>query len=238
MTSADAPGQSRTMDLGAAIRARLDVRGWNQAKLAEESGLSEVAISKIVTGVTADPQLDTITRIAHALGETVGALLGEKGFDLDAGEQQRLRELVDWANTKLGAVPRPLVDSAPNAVELHVISDRRPSADPDSAAIPGLLRHKGATRVFRARGDSMNEAGIFDEHLLFVRPYHPRVMRMGAGKIVVCTARRRTYVKRLEMANRRIRLLSASDRYAPIEIAREDIEFIGVVIGYMGVLVS
>lgn len=79
------------MDLAEAIRVRLAARGWNQAKLAEVSGVSEVAISKIMTGATEAPQLDTIIKIAHAFGETVGALLGEKGFDFDSGDQDYLR---------------------------------------------------------------------------------------------------------------------------------------------------
>src|ERR1051325_1883100 len=154
------------MDVGAAIRARLDALGWNQAKLAEVSGVSEVAISKIITGVTADPQLETIVRLAHALGETVGALLGEKGFDLDASGQQSLRDLIQWANAKLSAVTQPLVDSAPNAVELDIVADSRKPA----AAITGLIPMDGATRIFRASGDSMNAAGILHDDYLFVRP--------------------------------------------------------------------
>jgi transcriptional regulator with XRE-family HTH domain len=220
------------MDLGAAIRAKLDARGWNQARLAEESGVSEVAISKIVTGATADPQLETITRIAHALGETVGALLGEKGFDLDAAGQQRLRELIDWAGAKLGAVVPPLIEARPNAVELTIISDKNPSKSPDAAAIPGLLKRDGANRVFRASGDSMIPAGILDDDYLFVRD--AGVPRMGAGKIVVCTVKGETFVKKLEMTQRRIRLISADARYAPIEVARADISFVGVVLGRLG----
>ena len=238
MTSTSTSGQSRTMAADEAIRVRLAARGWNQAKLSEVSGVNEVVISRIMTGFTGEPELDTIVKIAHAFGETVGAFLGEKGFDLDAADQQYLRDHSRWIQAKLGAATQPLVDSAPNAVELQVISDRNPSASPDAAAIPGLLKLKGANRVFRAHGDSMSGAGILDNQLLFVRPYDVKVARMAAGKIVVCTVRNKTYVKKMEMAHRRVRLLSANERYAPIEIARADIEFIGVVIGHMAILVS
>jgi SOS-response transcriptional repressor LexA len=57
---------------------------------------------------------------------------------------------------------------------------------------------------------------------------------MGAGKIVVCIVNGKTFVKKLEMSQRRIRLLSANERYAPIEVARDDISFVGVVLGRMG----
>lgn len=99
-------------------------------------------------------------------------------------------------------------------------------------AIAGLIPIDGATRLFRASGDSMTGAGILHDDYLFVRPVG--VTRMGAGKIVVCIVKGKTFVKKLEMTQRRIRLLSANERYAPIEVAREDISFVGVVLGRMG----
>jgi len=126
--------------------------------------------------------------------------------------------------------------SAPNATELDVISDSRPAKSPNAAAIPGLLKRKGASKVFRASGDSMIAAGILADDLLFVRD--AGVLRMAAGKVVVCTARGRTYVKTLEMAHGHIRLVSADERYAPVELTRGEVQFIGIVIGRMGSFVS
>ena len=224
------------MDLSARIRAALEARGWSQTKLAEEADVSDEALSKILTHATTDPQLSTITRIAHALGETVSSLQGDQGYDLDHADQQRLRDFADWVYAKLGTATPPLADSAPNAVELHAVSDKRPSASPDAAIIPGLLQKKGATKVFRARGDSMIPAGILNDDLLFVRP--AGVLRMAAGKIVVCTTKKKTFVKKLEMSQGLIRLVSADERYAPVQIARDEIEFIGIVVGRLGSFVS
>jgi transcriptional regulator with XRE-family HTH domain len=231
MTSDVRTSESRVVDLGEKILAGLKARDWTQARLAVEADTSEEAISKIITGTTADPQLSTIRRIAYALGDTVGSFLDEKGFDLDAADRQRLRDFVDWAKAKLDASAPPRSPSAPNAVELAVIADSKPKSA-DAAAMPGLLRRKGARHIFRATGDSMNDAGILDNDLLFVRK--AGVSRMAAGKIVVCTIAGRTYVKKLEMAQRRIRLTSANDRYAPIEVSRADITFVGIVLGRMG----
>ncbi len=139
------------MDLAEAIRVRLAARGWKQAKLAEVSGVYEIAISKIMTRTTREPKRRTIVKIAHAFGETVGAFLGEKGFDLDADDQQYLRKIAQWIHAKLGNATQPLVDSAPNAVELSFVADSRKRA----GAITGLIPIEGATRVFRAIGDSM-----------------------------------------------------------------------------------
>lgn len=236
MTSLLASGKTGPVDLGARISALLKAKGWTQARLAAEAEVSEEALSKIITGTTADPLHSSITRIAHALGETVGSLLGEKGFDLTAADQQFVRELIAWANRKLDAATQPLIDSAPNATELEVISDSRPAKSPNAAAIPGLLRRKGAKKVFRASGDSMIAAGILADDLLFVRD--AGVLRMAAGKIVVCRARDKTYVKTLEMERGHIRLVSADERYAPIELTRDEVQFIGVVIGRMGSFVS
>jgi SOS-response transcriptional repressor LexA len=216
------------LDLGQKILAGAKARQVTQTRLAEEAGISPEALSKIINGVTADPQLDTIVRIAHALGETVGSLLGEKGFDLDADDQQHLRSIIHWATAKLNAATRPLVDSTPNAVELSFVADSRKRA----GAITGLIPIDGATRVFRASGDSMNDAGILHDDYLFVRP--AGVSRMGAGKIVVCIVNGKTFVRKMEMSQRRIRLLSTNERYAPIEVARDDISFVGVVLGRMG----
>lgn len=236
MTFSTASGKTGPVDMGARISALLEAKGWTQAKLAAEADVSEEAVSKIITGTTADPLHSTITRIAHALGETVGSLDGEKGFDLAAADQQFLREFIAWANRKLAAATLPLIDSAPNATELEVISDSRPAKAPHAAAIPGLLKRKGAKEVFRASGDSMIAAGILADDLLFVR--RTGVLRMAAGKIVVCKARGKTYVKTLEMTRGRIRLISADERYAPVELTREEVQFIGVVIGRMGSFVS
>ena len=216
------------MDLGGKILAGAKARRLTQSRLAEEAGISPEALSKIINGVTADPQLDTIVRIAHVLGETVGSLLGETGFDLDAADQQHLRTIIHWATAKLNAATQPLIDSAPNAVELSIVAD---SANP-AGTITSLIPMDGATQIFRASGDSMTAAGILHDDYLFVRPLG--VWRMGAGKIVVCIVKGKTFVKKLEMAQRRIRLLSANERYAPIEVSRDDISFVGVVLGRMG----
>lgn len=226
------------MDLRARLRAMIDAHGLTQTQVAERADIPAETLNRILTGATQDPGISTIARIAHGIGETVGSLLGEKGFDLDGSEQQRIREFLDWMATKVGEAQPPLLDAAsrPNATELSIVSDRHRTASPNASPIPAEFRRSGASHVFRATDDSMTAAGILDGDLLFVRSVG--MTRMAAGKIVVCTVRGRTYVKKLEMADRRIRLFSANDRYAPIEVKREEIEFVGIVLGRMGAPVA
>lgn len=224
--------ESSIMDLRARLRAMIDARGLTQSEVADLADIPPETLSRILTGTTIEPGVYTLLKITHGMGETVGALLEEKGFTFDSLEQRRVNEFIEFMLEKLaGTRPAPL-DPPPNAVELSVVSDSRKSKSPDAAAIPGLLRREGATRAFRASGDSMTAAGILHDDYLFVRPVG--VPRMGAGKIVVCIVKGKTFVKKLEMSQRRIRLLSANERYAPIEVARDDISFVGVVLGRMG----
>ncbi|HEX2123166.1 MAG TPA: S24 family peptidase [Thermoanaerobaculia bacterium] len=221
------------------IQAAMDAKGWNQARLAAESGVAEETLSKIMTGATEDPQMSTLTRLAYALDETVGALLGEKGFDLTAADQQRVRDFIAWAARKLEATPPPLIDAfgQPNAssLDLIAIGERRRRSDPKSGetgSIPAHFWEQGAKEIFRANGDSMRGAGILDRDLLYVK--RVGVARMAAGKIVVCRVGNKQFVKKLEIARGKVRLLSANDRYAPIEVKKEDLEVVGVVIGRSG----
>lgn len=227
------------MSLRERIQAAMDAKGWNQARLAIESGVAGETLSKIMTGATEDPQTSTLTRLAHVLDETVGSLLGEKGFDMTAADQQRVREFIVWAGGKLEAATPPRIDALgqPNAISLDVIAvgQRRPRGQPKSGetgAIPPHYWEEGAREVFRASGDSMRGAGILDRDLLYVK--RVGVARMGAGKIVVCRVGKKQFVKKLEILRGRVRLLSADERYAPIEVRKEDLEVIGVVIGRSG----
>lgn len=57
------------MDLGQAIRAARKARGWSQADLAEQAGLSRPTIARAETG--RDISTATLSKIASALQLTV-----------------------------------------------------------------------------------------------------------------------------------------------------------------------
>ena len=57
-------------------RLRLALKGRDQAAVAAECGLSQPTISRWLNGVT-EPKLVDAASVAHALGTTVGEMLGE-----------------------------------------------------------------------------------------------------------------------------------------------------------------
>lgn len=62
--------------LGEAIRAERKKAGVSQEKLAEKAGLSTVFISRVERGKES-PSLDSLTKIARALGVRVRDLVNE-----------------------------------------------------------------------------------------------------------------------------------------------------------------
>jgi SOS-response transcriptional repressor LexA len=73
---------------------------------------------------------------------------------------------------------------------------------------------------------------ICDGDLLYVReepdPRHAR------GRIVVCVVSGSPYVKRLELAGRKIRLVSANERFPPMVFDEDNVEWslVGIVLGW------
>lgn len=63
------------------LESELDRRGWNQARLAEESGMSPGAISKLFNKRSTRPDLDTLDKLARALGQPLAKLVAAEGYD-------------------------------------------------------------------------------------------------------------------------------------------------------------
>jgi transcriptional regulator with XRE-family HTH domain len=51
-------------------------KGWSQEKLARESGISYQTLIKIEQGRIKNPRLDTLIKLAKALGVSIDKLLG------------------------------------------------------------------------------------------------------------------------------------------------------------------
>lgn len=60
--------------------------------LAEEVGIAPATLSRILSGKTMNPSFALVVSIVHAAGESVGWLLGERGYDLSADERKTMRE--------------------------------------------------------------------------------------------------------------------------------------------------
>jgi transcriptional regulator with XRE-family HTH domain len=57
------------------------------------AGITPVTLSRVLTGATAAPDFDTVVRIAHEVGVSVGWLLNEREFRLGPIKREQLR----WA---------------------------------------------------------------------------------------------------------------------------------------------
>jgi SOS-response transcriptional repressor LexA len=205
------------------LRAAIDASGRTQNAIAASAGVSPETLSRVLNGVHAQPAFDTVVRITHAVGESVGSLLDEPAFSLDGEQRAEVRRVIGYLQAAVAISPAVDALSAPNAV-------------PDSAGeVPRGYYLRGARLVFRAAGDSMIEAGILDGDLLFVVP--TRAIRDAARRIVVCRLAGANLVKQLQLRAGRIRLISCNARYAPIDVDEEnDFQLVGIVIGRLGSL--
>jgi len=74
------------------LRQAIRASRMMQTEIAVRAGLPDETVSRIVTGQTRNPQLETLVCIAHAIGITVGWLLDEHGYSLSTEQVQRLRD--------------------------------------------------------------------------------------------------------------------------------------------------
>jgi len=118
----------------------------------------------------------------------------------------------------LGAV------SAGLGIEVYEIADEK-------RLIPGHYYRKGCRAVFKAKGNSMYDVGIWDNDILFVKP----TPHAKNGQIVICTLNSKAFVKVFRKDRNQLRLFSRADGYAPIEIGPDDdFQIYGVVLGRTG----
>jgi SOS-response transcriptional repressor LexA len=242
-------------DFSTRLQELLEQRRLTQTALAELADLPNETLNRIVKRKTKYPRLDTVQKIADALGMTVGTLLGEKGFEFSPERRAELRRIGAFVEELLKATqPDNPELQPPNASAVTLgrrppqRAPRRGHATPVSATdwresfgdrreerevdIPEQFAERGATLVFRAEGESMIGEHIADGDLLYVR--ETADPRQARGKIVVCVVSGSPYVKRLELAARKIRLVSANDRFPPMVFDEESVDWslVGVVVGW------
>lgn len=203
------------------LRAAVDASGRTQNAIAAIAGVTPETLSRVLSGVHAQPAFDTVVRIAHAVGESIGTLLDEPAFVLNAEQRAEVRRVIDYLQSAVRTSPVIEAISAPNAIAQR------------TADVPHSYYLRGARAVFQAVGDSMIEAGILDGDLLFVAP--TRAVRDAARHIVICRVGGIVLVKQLDLRAGRIRLISCNPRYAAIDVDEEnDFQLTGIVIGRLG----
>lgn len=72
------------------LRLVIEQDGRKQAAIAWHAGVAPETLSRILNG--AHPRLETVARVAHACGTTVGWLLREHGYSLSAQQRRQLRD--------------------------------------------------------------------------------------------------------------------------------------------------
>jgi len=185
------------------LRAAVDASGRTQNAIAASAGVSPETLSRVLSGVHAQPAFETVVRIAHAVGESVGTLLDEPAFFLDGEQRAEIRRVVNYLNSAIRMSPAIDVLSAPTAVLKRTVD------------VPQPYYARGARLVYQAIGDSMVEVGILDGDLLFVLP--TRALREAAKHIIVCRVAGVTLVKQLELRAGRIRGTGGRCHARPIQ---------------------
>ena len=239
------------MDIASRLRDLLAQRRLTQSRVAELADIPNETLNRIVKGTTTNPRVETLGKIADALGVTVGWLLGEKGFEFSHEDRAELRRFIVWGESILKATQPEKTDLQPPNVSAVMLGrkptlrrgrvtplandwresfgERREEREVD---IPQRFAELGATLVFRAEGESMIGEHIAHGDLLYVREVaDPRNAR---NRVVLCIVSGSPYVKRLELATRRIRLVSANERFAPMAFDENSVEWslIGIVVGW------
>jgi transcriptional regulator with XRE-family HTH domain len=74
----------------------IDCSRRTQASIAEQAGVTPETLSRVIHGVHAQPGFETVVRIIHATGESVGWLLREPQTFLSADDSARMREIIDF----------------------------------------------------------------------------------------------------------------------------------------------
>jgi DNA polymerase V len=90
-----------------------------------------------------------------------------------------------------------------------------------------LIRNKPATFFMRVGSDAMKEAGIYKGDVAFV----DRSLKASNGKVIIAVFNGDMLIRRFEKINKNIRLLTDSNKLAPINIDAtcEDFAVWGVV---------
>lgn len=86
------------------LRDSIHATGRLQSEIAYKAGVPEETLSRIVTGQSRNPRIETVICIAHAIGITVGWLLEEPGYALSVEQVNRLREAGAVIDEVIGGV--------------------------------------------------------------------------------------------------------------------------------------
>lgn len=74
------------------LREAVRRSGMKRSVIALDAGICPETLSRILNAAHARPAFETIVRITHATGHTVGWLLEERGYSLSPDQVEQLRD--------------------------------------------------------------------------------------------------------------------------------------------------
>jgi transcriptional regulator with XRE-family HTH domain len=86
----------------------IDLTRRTQASIAEQAGVTPETLSRVIHGIHAQPGFETVVRIIHATGESVGWLLREPQTFLSTDDSARMREIIDFLESKFAPRSRAI----------------------------------------------------------------------------------------------------------------------------------
>ena len=72
----------------------------SQESIALQAGVTPETLSRVLSGIHAQPGFETVVRIIHATGESVGWLLREPQTFLSADDSARMREVINFLESR------------------------------------------------------------------------------------------------------------------------------------------
>jgi len=73
------------------LRQAVRASGAKQYLIARDIGITEWTVSRVLNGKHVQPSFETVVKIAHAAGVSIGWVLGEAGFALSDEHRAKVR---------------------------------------------------------------------------------------------------------------------------------------------------
>lgn len=230
------------MTLGERIDTVIKAKGLKQVLVALDAGITPSSLNHIIRGKTKDPKHSVVRSIARAIGESVSALDGDPVENLLGYERTVLRRAALLMLERIPAEGTAPIDREHSGVvvdEYPVSAGVDADVYADAEELPkrqipdDMYKRLHVRHVFRVRGESMTGAGINDGDHVFVDPSFER--SRANGRIVVARYAGSETVKRLEIVDRTIRLVSENPKYRPrvVDEEADGFKLIGVVVAHL-----
>jgi len=90
------------------LREAIDLTRRTQASIALQAGVSPETLSRVLSGVHAQPSFETVVSIIYAAGENVAWILREPETFLSSDDSKRMREIIDFLESNFAPMEWPI----------------------------------------------------------------------------------------------------------------------------------